>query len=214
MVLNERRFMELGARIKEHRKRCGLSQEDLAIRVFVARQTVSNWETDKTYPDVQSLLLLAELFHTSIDELVKGDLAFIEKTIDRDVQSMRRLNRQIIVLLLAAVAVFVALAVALPQPSGFRRCSVGELAGITACIPLFIWACSCAGSIEAIKREHNLVTYREIAAYMNGDDCAVHSAGFSRKHPLGAIALKMCMGAGVGCVLAAVVAALLGALRQ
>ena len=64
--------MELKEHLKEHRNRLGLSQEDVAERIFVSRQTISNWETDRTYPDVQSLLLLSEIFGTSIDELVKG----------------------------------------------------------------------------------------------------------------------------------------------
>ena len=76
--------MELGARIKEHRTRCGISQEDLARRVYVARQTVSNWETDKTYPDVQSLLLLGQLFEVSIDELVRGDVVAMQQAIAED----------------------------------------------------------------------------------------------------------------------------------
>ena len=60
----------------------GLSQEDVAERIFVSRQTISNWETDRTYPDVQSLLLMSDLFGTSIDELVKGDVATMEKAIE------------------------------------------------------------------------------------------------------------------------------------
>ena len=45
--------MEVGRRIREERERLGISQENLAREVFVSRQTVSNWETGKTYPDVQ-----------------------------------------------------------------------------------------------------------------------------------------------------------------
>lgn len=73
--------MEIKEQLKEHRARLGLSQEELADRIFVSRQTISNWETDRTYPDVQSLLLMSDLFGTSIDELVKGDVAPMEKTI-------------------------------------------------------------------------------------------------------------------------------------
>ena len=57
--------MELAIRLKENRNRIGLSQEEMADRIYVSRQTISNWETDRTYPDVQSLLLLSELFETS-----------------------------------------------------------------------------------------------------------------------------------------------------
>ena len=54
--------MELGNQIREHRKAMHLSQDDLAEKILVARQTVSNWENGKNYPDIQSLLLLSELF--------------------------------------------------------------------------------------------------------------------------------------------------------
>ena len=66
--------MELATHIKEHRARLGMSQEELAEKIFVSRQTISNWETDRTYPDVQSLLLLSNLFDVSVDSLIKGDV--------------------------------------------------------------------------------------------------------------------------------------------
>ena len=53
--------MQIGARIRDHRTQAGMSQDDLAMRVYVSRQTISSWENDKTYPDVQSLLLLSDL---------------------------------------------------------------------------------------------------------------------------------------------------------
>ena len=63
--------MELGAHIKEHRKEKGLSQDDLAERIYVSHQTISNWETGRTYPDVQSLLLLSNVFEVTVDSLSK-----------------------------------------------------------------------------------------------------------------------------------------------
>ena len=59
--------MELGKQIKKHRQEVQLSQEELAERVYVSRQTISNWENDKSYPDVNSLVLLSEtcLLYTS-----------------------------------------------------------------------------------------------------------------------------------------------------
>ena len=74
--------MEVGNRIREGREGLGLSQEDLAHRIFVSRQTVSNWETGKTYPDVQSLLLLSNLFGVTVDSLVKGDVEVMQQKID------------------------------------------------------------------------------------------------------------------------------------
>ncbi|MDN5412422.1 MAG: helix-turn-helix domain-containing protein, partial [Lactococcus sp.] len=45
--------MEIGKRIKAYRSLLNFSQDDLAKKIFVSRQTISNWETDKTYPDIQ-----------------------------------------------------------------------------------------------------------------------------------------------------------------
>ena len=68
-----RYLMELHERIKKLRTEKDWSQEMLAERAYVSRQTVSNWETDKCYPDVRSLIILADIFGVSLDELIKGD---------------------------------------------------------------------------------------------------------------------------------------------
>ena len=60
-----------------------LSQEELAEKVYVTRQTVSNWENGKSYPDIHSLLLLSSLFEVSLDELVKGDIELMKKEISK-----------------------------------------------------------------------------------------------------------------------------------
>ena len=81
--------MQIGARIRDHRTQAGMSQDDLAMRVYVSRQTISSWENDKTYPDVQSLLLLSEIFDTSIDDLIKGDVETMTSTLDSDATTMK-----------------------------------------------------------------------------------------------------------------------------
>lgn len=63
--------MELGTQIRKYRNERTLSQETLAEKVYVSRQTVSNWENDKSYPDVNSLVLLSEVFEISLDQLIK-----------------------------------------------------------------------------------------------------------------------------------------------
>lgn len=54
--------MDIGNKIKEYRKMLNMSQDELALKVFVSRQTVSNWETNKSYPDIKSLSLLSNIF--------------------------------------------------------------------------------------------------------------------------------------------------------
>ena len=81
--------MDVGNQIRERRQALGLSQEELAQRLYVSRVTVSHWETDKTLPDVQSMLLLANLFGTTIDELVRGDVNEMREMVERNERRTR-----------------------------------------------------------------------------------------------------------------------------
>lgn len=74
--------MERALQMRRLRNERNLSQDDLAQRIYVSRQKVSNWERDKTYPDVHSLLLLSELFDTTVDELIKGDFMAMENMLE------------------------------------------------------------------------------------------------------------------------------------
>lgn len=62
--------MTLGEKIRESRKRCGLSQEQLAEKMAVSRSAVAKWETDKGLPDVGNLKILARLLNVSVDRLL------------------------------------------------------------------------------------------------------------------------------------------------
>nr|WP_257152008.1 helix-turn-helix transcriptional regulator [Bacillus toyonensis] len=54
--------MNLSKQIKKYRDREGFSQEDLAEKIYVSRQTISNWENERSYPDIHNLLLLSVFF--------------------------------------------------------------------------------------------------------------------------------------------------------
>ena len=100
--------MDIGNQIKERRQRLGLSQEELAQRLYVSRVTVSHWETSKTLPDVQSMLLLANLFGTTIDELVRGDVDEMREMVEKN---ERRTKTFAVALAAVEVVVITALAV-------------------------------------------------------------------------------------------------------
>lgn len=51
--------------------------------MFVSRQTISNWENNKSYPDIHNLLMMCNLFNVSLDDLVKGDVEKLELTRDK-----------------------------------------------------------------------------------------------------------------------------------
>ena len=70
--------MSLGNSLFQARKKCGLSQEDVADKLGVSRQTVSKWETDETVPDIRQSKKMAVLYHVSLDELIDFDIDFKE----------------------------------------------------------------------------------------------------------------------------------------
>lgn len=78
--------MNLGNSLFNARKKSGLSQESVAERLGVSRQTISKWETDDTLPDIRQSKSLAQLYHLSLDELIEFDVEikeiedFIENT--------------------------------------------------------------------------------------------------------------------------------------
>ena len=63
--------MTLGKRIQYYRKRKQLTQEELAEKLMVSRQAISRWESDNNEPDVKTLLILANIFEITVDELVR-----------------------------------------------------------------------------------------------------------------------------------------------
>ena len=74
--------MEIGKKIMDLRKKNGLSQEELAEKVGVARQTISKWELGETSPDLKQSKELSKIFNVSLDELVNNDIknVLVEKT--------------------------------------------------------------------------------------------------------------------------------------
>ena len=65
--------MNIGSMLKNARVRSGLTQEYVAEAVQVSRQTISNWENERSYPDIVSVIKLSDLYNISLDELLKGD---------------------------------------------------------------------------------------------------------------------------------------------
>ena len=66
--------MSLSDNLRALRKQKGYSQEQLAERLNVSRQAVSKWESDNGYPEMESLIILSDLFECTIDDLLKNDL--------------------------------------------------------------------------------------------------------------------------------------------
>lgn len=71
--------MNFSEKLKEIRKNEGLSQEQLAEKIGVSRQAITKWETGKGLPDVENMVIIAEIFKTTLDELLRDSAARQEK---------------------------------------------------------------------------------------------------------------------------------------
>lgn len=103
-------MMEIGKKLRAARAKCGLTQEQAAEKLFVTRQTVSNWENEKSYPDIVSIVKISELYGVSLDELLKGDdeiMKHLEETTNV-VKSGKRLFAAIILNIVLIIAMFAA----------------------------------------------------------------------------------------------------------
>jgi transcriptional regulator with XRE-family HTH domain len=70
--------MEIGKKLKDARMKSGFTQETVAEKINVSRQTISNWENEKSYPDIISVIALSDLYSISLDDLLKGDREMME----------------------------------------------------------------------------------------------------------------------------------------
>ena len=157
--------VELAKRIKEHRERLGMSQGELAKAVFVTRNTISNWETDRTYPDVQSLLLLSNIFGVSIDALVREDSPEMREALAAGSKRMRRLGIVMTVFGLACLAwVIAGIIMDLDVP-----CIV------MPAVVLFAPASVAAFRVDKMRHDNQLYAYQSVEAYLAGEDPDVNS---------------------------------------
>ena len=160
--------MELSKQIKKFREKEGYSQEDLAEKIYVSRQTISNWENEKSYPDIHNILILSVLFNVSLDELVKGDLEKMKKEVSASTMSFwARMMMVCMVLMPISIA---------PMMKLFN------VWGLVIPAILGIGLLFSAFKAEKIKKENNIKTYSEIVAYMENKDADKEKIVIERKH--------------------------------
>ncbi len=149
--------MDVGERIKKYREKQNLSQDELALKIFVSRQTISNWETNKSYPDIKSLIMLSNIFNVSLDDFVKGDIEKMRKSVTQE--EIKKFNKlgtiftlELIVLVISAYPLF----------------------KLTKYIGVIIWGIVfgitfiTAHKIEKMKKNNDIQTYKEIISFIDG----------------------------------------------
>ena len=149
--------VEVSIQIKKYRSNMKISQEELAEKIYVSRQTVSNWETGKNYPDIHSLLLLSSLFNVSLDQLIKGDVEVMKQEIkETEVRKFNRYGTIYGILLIVTVVSLVPL-VRWIASFGFIPWGI-----------LFAIAMYFALKLEKLKKDNDISTYKEIVAFTEG----------------------------------------------
>ena len=149
--------MEIGKQIRKYRTELKLSQDDLADKVYVTRQTISNWENDRNYPDVRSLVLLSNVFGVSLDILIKGDLEQMKELINEE--DIRKFKREIRVYAVMLVGMIV-----LPMPL-VRYLKVWGIVIWLVWAGISIWW---SLRTQRFQKDHDIHTYKEIVAFMDG----------------------------------------------
>ncbi len=193
--------MNIGTEIKKRRAQMNLSQEELAEKVYVTRQTVSNWETEKSYPDIHSVLLLSQVFGTTVDALLKEDIVKMKSEINQN--EIKRFNKYsgIFSILLIAVILLTAPLIVLLQVEGMVPL---KAAGVIVIVLLWAVTMVYAVKVEKIKKENNISTYKEIVAFTEGKTLdEITTQREIGKRPYQRL-VAVLIGAGVGVVIAAV----------
>lgn len=94
--------MDIGTKLKEHRLAKNFTQEEVANQLNVSRTTVSSWETGRTFPDIEKLIYLSDLYDLSLDQLIKEEPVIMENIITERKSLKRYKGVKIIGLILLA----------------------------------------------------------------------------------------------------------------
>lgn len=145
--------MKISEQIRTHRSKNNISQEQLAEILFVSRQTISNWENKRTYPDLRSLLMMSDYFKISLDELVKGDLNMInQKNVIQSFKLWGTLGFG------SLIPVFIGFKILMSTESSLISWIPTILLSLLSAFSLY--------KLEEIKSDEDIQTYKEIKAYM------------------------------------------------
>ena len=147
--------MNVGTRIKKHREKQNISQDELALKVFVSRQTISNWETNKSYPDIKSLTMLSNIFHVTLDDFIKGDIEEMKRIVSKE--KIEKFNIMSYIFLVEMLIVMF---------SAYPLFTLDGYIGVIIWALFFVITFVTAIVIEKFKKKNDIQTYKEIIAFM------------------------------------------------
>ncbi|MGG5332857.1 helix-turn-helix domain-containing protein [Enterococcus sp. AZ163] len=146
--------MNLSKQIKKYREREQFSQEVLAEKLYVSRQTISNWENERSYPDIHNLLLMSVLFDVTLDELVKGDVEMMRKELDK-----QQWNKWTVLMILGMLGTILSIGPSIRY--------LGKL-GLIIPVLFTVFMMYAAFKVEKLKKDLQLKTYSQIVAFYEG----------------------------------------------
>lgn len=148
--------MDFHKRLIDLRYQKGISQEYLAEKLYVSRQTISNWERGKTYPDINSLLMISVYFDVSLDFLIKGDVDIMKHQVDQS-----QFKKWVIAIGLAFFShSFI-------QPLGrFYQIENFQILNFILLLPIFY----CLYKLYQLMKNHKLQTYSQILDFVNNKE--------------------------------------------
>lgn len=149
--------MQIGNNIKRYRESLNLSQEELADKIFVTRQTISNWETNKNYPDIKSISLLCNLFDVSLDQFIEGDIKEMKKIISE--KEMKNYN---------CISILFTIEMMIMVISAYPLLKFFKMAGVIIWSIIMIITLITSLKIEKIHKKYDIRTYKEIVTFTEG----------------------------------------------
>ena len=185
--------MEIGQRMRALRQGAGLTQDELAERLYVSRQTTSNWETGKSYPDVESVSLACDLFDVSADALLKGDIMEMGKRVSEEDRRRLREDGWLFAVLLVAGCVGLSF-------------SLARLDWLFVAVSLMAFGAAIFLStrLERDKEGHDVQTFREVLAFLRGEGVDEIRDARSKMGKVASIVVRVLVGAAAGVVIGVV----------
>lgn len=165
--------MELRKQLVHYRKKMNLSQEELAEKIYVTRQSISNWENDRTYPDIHSLLLLSQVFQVTLDTLVQGDIETMKTIVQKgDLKQVDKDTKWMLVgMIITALSAY---------PLFYYLGWWGFLLFLLEWLLTLFFA----ERVEKFNKKYDVHTYRQIVAITNGETLdAIQKAEERAKYP-------------------------------
>lgn len=157
----EVRGNNLGKSIRKQREALNMSQEDLAQMCMVSRVTISNWETGKTLPDIQSLTYLSEAFGITVNDLVASVGPDVVRRVSADRRELQLLNYALLYLLVLAIPLRIALEETVHV--------IPDIPGAVTMLVILFGVVAIIARMGVIHRKHNLGTDAQIADYLVGN---------------------------------------------